>query len=49
MKFIPFTIRDRARRMSGWESGARDGQHVEDEVAKYLDLDQKTIPQLGSV
>ena len=47
MKFIPFTIRDRARRMSGWESGARDGQHVEDE--EYLDLIQKTIPQLGSV
>ena len=49
MKFIPFTIRDRAIRMSGWESGARDGQHVEDAKAKYLDRNQKTIPQLGSV
>ena len=30
--------------MSGWESGARDGQHVEDERAKYLDLNQKNYP-----
>ena len=49
MKFIPFTIRDRAIRMSGWESGARDGRHVEDEMAKHLDIHQRTIPQLGSV
>ena len=35
MKFIPFTIRDRAMRMSGWESGAGDGQHVEDEMVRY--------------
>ena len=49
MRIVPFTIRDRAIRMSGWESGARDGQHVEDETAEHLDINQRTIPQLGSV
>ena len=44
MKFIPFTIRGSAIGTSGWESGARDGQHVEGEMAKHLDLNQKTIP-----
>ena len=48
MKFIPFTIRDREIRMSGWKPGAGDGQHVEDEMVKYLDQNQKTIPQLSS-
>ena len=37
MKFIPFTIRDREIRMSGWKPGAGDGQHVGDEMVKYLD------------
>ena len=39
MKVIPFTIRDREIRMSDeWvKSGAGDGQHVGDEMVKYLD------------
>ena len=49
MRFIPFTIRDRAIRMSGWEPGGRDGQHVEGGTARYLDLNQKTIPSWDRV
>ena len=43
MRFIPFTIRDRAMRTSGRESGAGDGQNVEDETVKYLDQKTKRL------